>query len=161
MPTASQRTKPLGLFQDKHTPWLYDHLIGVLRVRHDSRRTEEAYVHWVRRYIDFPRRQHPRRLAKSDVNRFLTHLAVQEHVAASTQNPALSAILFLYKGVLEQPLDRMEGVVRARRPNASAHANSLSPEAFIQVNRSRLARPADTRRVAVDLPRKAISNEWP
>lgn len=55
-------------------------------------------------------------LAERDVNRFLTHLAVKEHVAASTQNQALSAILFLYEHVLEQPLDRIEGVVRARRP---------------------------------------------
>jgi integron integrase len=55
-------------------------------------------------------------LAEADVNRFLTHLAVQEHVAASTQNQALSAILFLYEHVLKQPLDRIEGVVRARRP---------------------------------------------
>ena len=58
----------------------------------------------------------PRKLAEGDVNRFLTHLAVKEHVAASTQNQALSAILFLYEHVLEQPLDRIKGVVRARRP---------------------------------------------
>jgi len=55
-------------------------------------------------------------LAEVDVNRFLTHLAVEDHVAASTQNQALSALLFLYEHVLEQPLDRIEGVVRARRP---------------------------------------------
>jgi integron integrase len=116
MPTASQRTKPLGLFPGKPTPRLYDHLIGVLRVRHYSRRTEEAYVHWIRRYIEFYRHQHPRQFAESDVNHFLTHLVVKEHVAASTQNQALSAILFLYEHVLEQPLDRIEGVVRARRP---------------------------------------------
>ena len=116
MPTASQRTKPLGLFQGEPAPRLYDHLIGVLRVRHYSPRTEEAYVHWIRRYIEFHQHQHPRKLAESDVNRFLTHLAVKEHVAASTQNQALSAILFLYEHVLEQPLDRIEGVVRARRP---------------------------------------------
>ncbi len=77
---------------------------------------EEAYVHWIRRYIEFHQHQHPRKLAEGDVNRFLTHLAVKEHVAASTQNQALSAILFLYEHVLEQPLDRIEGVVRARRP---------------------------------------------
>jgi integron integrase len=88
----------------------------VLRVRHYSRRTEEAYIHWIRRYIEFHQHQHPRQLAEGDANRFLTHLAVKEHVAASTQNQALSAILFLYEHVLEQPLDRIEGVVRARRP---------------------------------------------
>jgi len=106
----------LGLFPGQATPRLYDHLVGTLRVRHYSPRTEEAYVHWTGRYIQFHRRQHPRELAEGDVNRFLTHLAVNEHVAASTQNQALSAILFLYEHVLEQPLDRIEGVVRARRP---------------------------------------------
>ena len=91
MLTAKQRPKPLGLFQGEATPHLYDHLIGVLRVRHYSRRTEEAYVHWIRRFIEFHQHQHPRQLAESDVNGFLTHLAVKEHVAASTQNQALSA----------------------------------------------------------------------
>lgn len=117
MPNSSQqRRPPLGLFTDKPTPRLHDHMVEVLRVRHYSRRTEEAYVHWVRRYIDFHDRLHPRELAEGEVNRFLTHLAVKEHVAASTQNQALSAILFLYEHVLQQPLDRIEGVVRARRP---------------------------------------------
>jgi site-specific recombinase XerD len=95
---------------------LYDRVVEVLRVRHYSRRTEEAYVHWIRRYIQFHQHRHPRQLAESEVNRFLTHLAVKEHVAASTQNQALSAILFLYEHVLEKPLDRIEGVVRARSP---------------------------------------------
>ena len=70
----------------------------------------------MRRYIEFHQHRHPRQLAEVDVNRFLTHLAVEDHVAASTQNQALSALLFLYEHVLEQPLDRIEGVVRARRP---------------------------------------------
>ncbi len=111
-----QRHSPLGLSPDKPVPRLYDRLVEVLRVRHYSRRTEDAYVHWIRRYIEFHDRQHPRELAEDDVNRFLTHLAVKEHVAASTQNQALSAILFLYERVLQQPLDRIDGVVRARRP---------------------------------------------
>ncbi len=111
-----QRPSPLGLFSNQPTPRLYDRIVEVLRVRHYSRRTEEAYLSWMRRYIEFHRHQHPRQLAEGDVNRFLTHLAVKEHVAASTQNQALSAILFLYEHVLEQPLDRIDGVVRARRP---------------------------------------------
>lgn len=98
--TGSQRTPiehrtPLGLFADKPVPRLYDRIVEVLRVRHYSRRTEEAYIHWIRRYIEFFEHQHPRQLTEEDVNRFLTHLAVKEHVAASTQNQALSAILFL------------------------------------------------------------------
>ena len=115
-PTIQQRRPPLGLFPEKPAPRLDDRIVEVLRVRHYSRRTEEAYVHWMRRYIEFHQHRHPRQLAEGDVNGFLTSLAVKEHVAASTQNRALSAILFLYEHVLEQPLDRIEGVVRARRP---------------------------------------------
>lgn len=116
MTATEQHRTPLGLFADKPVPRLYDRIVEVLRVRHYSLRTEEAYLHWIRRYIEFHEHQHPRQLAESDVNRFLTNLAVKEHVAASTQNQALSAVLFLYEQVLEQPLDRIEGVVRARRP---------------------------------------------
>jgi len=97
-------------------PRLYDRIVDVLRVRHYSRRTDEAYLHGIRRYIKLHGHRHPWHLAEADVHRFLTHLAVNEHVAASTQNRALSAVLFLYEHVLEQPLDRIEGVVRARRP---------------------------------------------
>lgn len=114
--TPQIRRDPLGFFPGQSSPRLYDRIVEVLRVRHYSRRTEEAYIHWIRRFIEFHRRRHPRHLTEADVNRFLTHLAVKEHVAASTQNQALSAILFLYEHVLEQPLDRIEGVVRARRP---------------------------------------------
>lgn len=114
--TAQARREPLRLFADRPSPRLYDRIIEVLRVRHYSRRTEEAYIHWMRRYIEIHQHRHPRELGEADVNRFLTHLAVKEQVAASTQNQALSALLFLYERVLEQPLDRIEGVVRARRP---------------------------------------------
>jgi len=110
--TTQQRRPPLGLFPDKPAPRLYDRIVEVLRVRHYSRRTEKAYVHWIGRYN---RGRHPRELAEAQVNSFLSHLAVKEHVAASTQNQALSALLFLYEHVLEQPLDRLEGVERARR----------------------------------------------
>lgn len=116
MPQHLSAALPLGLFADGPRPRLYHRIIEVLRVRHYSRRTEEAYIHWIRRYIEFHKHRHPRRLSEADVNRFLTHLAVEEHVAASTQNQALSALLFLYEHVLNQPLDRIDGVVRARRP---------------------------------------------
>lgn len=62
----------------------------------------------VRRFVEYHQRRRPRQLAEGDINRFLTHLAVKSHVAASTQNQALSALLFLYEHVLEQPLDRIE-----------------------------------------------------
>ena len=89
---------------------------AALRARHYSRRTETAYVHWIRRFLLFHRGRHPCELAEGEVNRFLTHLAMQENVAASTQNQALAAVLFLYEHVLERPLNRIQGVVRARRP---------------------------------------------
>jgi hypothetical protein len=67
MSTATQqRRPPLSLFPDKPTPRLYDRVVDVLRVRHYSRRTEDAYVHWMRRYIEFHRHQHPRQLAEGD-----------------------------------------------------------------------------------------------
>jgi len=110
------RQAPAGLFPEQPKPRLYDRVVEVLRTRHYSRRTEEAYVHWIRRFLLYHGGTHPRALAEGDVNRFLTHLAVQRNVAASTQNQALAAVLFLYEHVLEQPLNRIEGVVRARRP---------------------------------------------
>ena len=113
---GSDRRSPLGLFLGQPTPRLYDCVVEALRSRHYSRRTEEAYLHWIRRFLAFHGGTHPSELAESDVNRFLTHLAVSENVAASTQNQALAAVLFLYEHVLEQPLDRIEGVVRARKP---------------------------------------------
>jgi integron integrase len=112
-PDANRR--PLGLFVDQTTPRLYESVIEAFRVRHYSPRTQEAYVHWIRRYIAYHQFQHPRLFREDDVNHFLTHLAVHETVSASTQNQALSAILFLYEHVLKQPLDRIDGVVRARR----------------------------------------------
>lgn len=102
---------------DQSTPLLllYDSVIEIFRVRHYRLRTHEAYVYWIRRYLAYYKFQHPRLLSESDVNYFLTHLAVRETVSASTQNQALSAILFLYEHVLKQPFDRIDGVVRARR----------------------------------------------
>jgi integron integrase len=86
-----------------------------LRERRYSKRTEEAYVYWIRRYILYNDRRHPRDLGETEVQRFLSALAVEEHVAASTQNQALAAITFLYDRVLERPLTRLEGMTPARR----------------------------------------------
>jgi integron integrase len=88
-----------------------------LRERRYSRRTEEAYVAWVRRYVIFHGRRHPRDLGAEDVRRFLSALATEERVAASTQNQALAALLFLYEHVVGQPLGRVDGIspARARR----------------------------------------------
>jgi integron integrase len=86
-----------------------------LRERRYSRRTEEAYVYWTRRYIMYNDRRHPRDLGEAEVQRFLSALAVDEGVAASTQNQALAALTFLYDQVLDRPLTRIEGITPARR----------------------------------------------
>ena len=87
-----------------------------LREGRYSKRTEEAYVHWIRRYIVFHGRRHPRDIGPDDVQRFLSALAVRDHVAASTQNQALAALLFLYCRVLGSPLPMIEGIAPAKRP---------------------------------------------
>jgi integron integrase len=114
--SAAGGRSPLGLFPGQPAPRLYDRVVEALRSRHYSRRTEEAYLHWIRRFLAFHGGIHPRELAKSEVNRFLTHLAISQNVAASTQSQALAAVLFLYQHVPGEPLDRIEGVVRARKP---------------------------------------------
>lgn len=103
----------LGLFVGRGTPRLYDRIVGVMRARHYSPRTQETYLGWIRRFIEFCGGRHPREFAEEKVNEFLTYLAVQRRVAAPTQNQALAALLFLYKRVLEQPLGQIEGIVRA------------------------------------------------
>jgi hypothetical protein len=93
--SAADRRPPLGLFPGKSAPRLYDRLVEVLRTRHYSRRTEEAHLHSIRRFLLFHNGTHPRELAENDVNGFLTHLAVGEKVAASTQNQGLAAVLLV------------------------------------------------------------------
>jgi len=93
-----------------------DQVRDVLRVHHYSLRTEQSYTHWIKRFILFHGKRHPREMGKNEIAAFLTHLAVQKDVSPSTQNQALSAILFLYKKVLNIEPDWIEGVVRAKRP---------------------------------------------
>ncbi len=87
-----------------------------VRKRHYSDRTEEAYADWVNRYLQFHGARDPREMGKVEVERFLSHLAVARDIASSTQNQALSALLFLYRDVLGISLDWLDGVVRAKRP---------------------------------------------
>lgn len=96
-------------------PRLLDRVAEAAIARHLSANTRKAYVRWIRRFVLFHRKRHPRDMGVVDVNAFLTHLAVEGNVSASTQNQALSAILFLYGTVLEQPLGLLDGVVRAKR----------------------------------------------
>lgn len=94
---------------------LLDQMRRVMRTGHYSYRTEEAYVHWVKRFIRFHGLRHPGEMGKAEVEAFLSHLAVDRNVAPSTQNLALNGILFLYQKVLEVELPWLDDVVRARR----------------------------------------------
>jgi site-specific recombinase XerD len=83
---------------------LLEEVRDVMRLKHDSLRTERAYCHWLERYIRFHGKRHPREMAEEELTAFLTHLARDLNVAPSTQNQALSALLFLYKEVLKQEI---------------------------------------------------------
>lgn len=109
MPESHMVTSP-------QKPKLLDRVHAELRKRHYSGRTEEAYVGWIRQYIRFHGIRHPREMGKEEVERFLSHLAVNRDVAAATQNQALAALLFLYRDVLGTSLDWMDDIVRAKRP---------------------------------------------
>jgi len=97
-------------------PELLDRLRHACRVRHYSLRTEDAYHDWAKRFILFHNTRHPQDMGAAEINQFLTHLAVVGKVAASTQNQAFSALLFLYLAVLEADPGKIEGVIRAKRP---------------------------------------------
>ena len=105
--TPSNTPRPLKLL---------DQLREQIRLRHYSIRTEAQYVQWVRRFVLFHGKRHPREMGAVEVTAFLTDLAVNGKVAASTQNQALSALLFLYREVLNVELPWMNEVVRAKRP---------------------------------------------
>lgn len=98
------------------SPKLLDRVRTAIRTRHLSRRTEQAYVFWIRRYILFHEKRHPATMGAEEVTRFLSSLAVARRVSASTQNQALSAVLFLYRRVLGVELPWLDGLVRAKRP---------------------------------------------
>ena len=97
-------------------PRFLDRLRQALRTRHYSRRTERVYVAWVRRYIVFHGKRHPEEMGTPEVSEFLTSLATRGRVAASTQNQAFSALLFLYREFLKRDLESLDQVVRAKRP---------------------------------------------
>jgi integron integrase len=99
-----------------HSPRLLQQVRFALRRKHYSYRTERAYLEWIRRFILFHHKRHPSHLGRAEVESFLTDLAVTQNVASSTQNQALNALAFLYKVVLDQPLDFPLEAVRARRP---------------------------------------------
>jgi integron integrase len=96
-------------------PKLLDQVRDRIRRKHYSLRTETTYVHWTRRFIYFHGKRHPREMGAAEVEKFLTHLAVVGRVSASTQNQAMSALIFLYKEVLGQPLPWLDNIESAQR----------------------------------------------
>lgn len=101
---------------DSQPPKLLDQVRDRIRVKHYSIRTEAQYVHWVKRFILYHGKRHPRDMGGKEVESFLTHLATAGNVSSSTQNQALSALLFLYREVLGINLPWMDNVIRAKKP---------------------------------------------
>ena len=97
-------------------PKLLDQVRSFMRARRYSLRTEQAYLDWIRRFILFHGKKHPSDMADEEMTAFLTHLATQGRVAASTQNQALSELLFLYQQFFHRKLGRLDGALRASRP---------------------------------------------
>ena len=101
---------------DSSAPRLLNQVRDRIRRKHYSIRTEEAYLHWVKAFVRFHGLKHPANLGAPEVESFLTYLAVERHVSSSTQNQALSGLLFLYREVLEIELPWLDGIERSKRP---------------------------------------------
>ena len=110
MPDARQPTPSI------QPPRLLDQVVARVRVLHDSIRTERAYLDWIKRFILFHGKRHPKEMGATELEAFLTHLAVVRQVSASTQNQAKSALLFLYKQVLGVELPWLDDVTQALAP---------------------------------------------
>ncbi len=119
---------------------LLDRVRAAIRVRHYSYRTEQSYIHWIVRFIRFHKLRHPETMGKPEIEAYLSHLATHRHVSASTQNLALSAILFLYRHVLELELPWLDDVVRAKRP---ARLPVVLDRKEVQTIMARLRPPSD------------------
>jgi integron integrase len=95
---------------------LLDQVRDAIRRKHYAYRTEQSYIYWIKRYILFHEKRHPAEMGKSEIEQFLTHLAVDQNVAASTQNQALSALLFLYRHVLDTPVAYVNNIEFSKKP---------------------------------------------
>ena len=102
--------------QSNLSPIIFDKVHEAVQSRHYSRRTEQTYVNWVKRFIHFYGNQNFLEMGEKEVNAFLSHLAINEHVSASTQTQALCAIVFLYRHVLNKDIGLLEGLIRAKKP---------------------------------------------
>jgi integron integrase len=107
---------------------LLDQVRDAIRVKHYARNTEQTYVYWVKKYILFHNKRHPKEMGTGEVQAFLTHLALEEHISASTQNQALSALLFLYRHVLNLELGPVDSV----RAKPSQHVPTVLSRAEVQ-----------------------------
>ncbi len=123
MPTPQEQSR---------RPRLLDQVRDEIRLRHYSLRTEHTYLGWIKRFILFHNKRHPRDMSAQEITRYLTYLAVEGRVSASTQNQALNAILFLYRAILKIDLPWLDGVLQkggrgARSPlDGMAAANGLN-----------------------------------
>lgn len=106
----------VGASSQPDKPKLLDQVRSVIRRKHYSLRTEQAYCDWIRKFILFHHKRHPREMAEPEITEFLTYLAIERNVASATQNQALSALLFLYKEVLKEEIGWLDHVERAKRP---------------------------------------------
>ncbi len=113
---ADENRGVTGAGHEQPAPRLLDEVRRRLRLKHYSLRTEQAYLGWIRRYVRANGKRHPRALGAAEVERFLSDLAAAGAVSAGTQNQALSALLFLYREVLQIELPWLDQVVRAKRP---------------------------------------------
>jgi len=109
---AASPAAPTADTTSPQKPKLLDQVHQAIRTRHYSPRTEESYVHWIKRFIFFHNKRHPVEMGEAEIGRFLSSLATDSHVSASTQNQALNAILFLYREVLRKEIGYINGVVR-------------------------------------------------
>jgi integron integrase len=109
-PTAKPTSSP-------QKPKLLDQVRQAIRTRHLSPHTEQAYIGWIKRFIFFHNKRHPAEMAEAEIGNFLSNLATDAKVSASTQNQALNALLFLYHEVVDKKIGLLQGVVRAKRPS--------------------------------------------
>jgi hypothetical protein len=143
-------TLPISASQNK--PKLLDQVRDVIRRRHFSIRTEQAYIDWIRRFILFHNKRHPREMAETEISAFLTHLARDSRVAASTQNQALSALLFLYKEILKQDIGWLRHSNRAGTPwpQGCEHNDHLHARVESARNRSQESAGLASGRIALE-----------
>jgi len=101
---------------DKPPKKLLDQVRDLIRLKHYSIRTEQSYIPWIKRYIYFHKKRHPKDMGVPEIEAFLSHLAVNLRVASSTQNQAFNALLFLYRNVLGIELNEKIQAIRAKKP---------------------------------------------